>query len=489
MKYNLFLLSFFVFNYVSTDAQNNWHNQLDYGIYDVGFKTFHVKDYSRPYIMGTDSENVPRPMQISVWYPATASKTGPPITLGYLLALQESEESLHKISLADALIPSAIYADYFKGDRLEKVFNKPMKSLLDATQYKGKFPLILYGSAQSSSGFDNALICEQLASHGYIVATVASKGAYSRQMTFDEEGALGQSRDLEFLYGYMYNFPNINIQKLGTVGFSLGCLSMVMFSLKNKNVKAMVSLDGSIPNGYPILKSFTYLNSKDFNSNFLGFLGDKGFINNYPLFDDTTFSDIYLLKLKNRNHLDFSSANLRVTKRAEKAYPAYVDMANLTVKFMNHNFYDVNSFDEVVSSYSKDIYSGLRKKKSKGSPEVSKEEFINYINENGIDKGIQIYYDTKNAFPDYKLFEYQAFRDVGFLKMMEKDYNSAIKVYKVLLEAYPNTSDSYRRLGEAYMEIGNYDDALQLINSGLEIDPNSPAMLDIKRIIKEHQKG
>ena len=74
------------------------------------------------------------------------------------------------------------------------------------------------------------------------------------------------------------------------------------------------------------------------------------------------------------------------------------------------------------------------------------------------------------------------------MKMMEKDYKGAIKVYKVLLEEFPDNPDSYRRLGEAYMHIGNFSKARKLINNGLKLDPKSPAMNDILRLINEKDK-
>jgi tetratricopeptide (TPR) repeat protein len=354
----------------------------------------------------------------------------------------------------------------------------------------GKFPIIIYGSSQGSSGYDNSLLCEQLASHGYIVFTIASKGAYSRQMPFNEEGAEAQTRDLEFLYGLAYNYPSSDPKKVGLVGFSFGGLNNITFSLKNTQVKAIVSLDGSIssPLGYQILNSYSYLNIKNFNSNFLGFLGDKSETDNFSLFDEAFLSDMYLLKLSQLNHLDFSSFNLMIKDRPNFVYDAYVDMANLTVKFMNQNFKKESDFEHAIANYSTSIYSAIREKKSIGNPQVTKEEYINYIEQNGIDKGIQLYYDTKKLFPEYKLFDYDPFRDVGFLKMIEKDYENAIKVYKVLLEEFPNNSDSYRRLGEAYLEHGNYFEARRLINKGLQLDPESPAMKDILKIINERDK-
>jgi len=123
-----------------------------------------------------------------------------------------------------------------------------------------------------------------------------------------------------------------------------------------------------------------------------------------------------------------------------------------------------------------------------GEPEIKKEGYIKYFQENGIDEGLQIYSETKKNFPDYILFDYDAFRDIGFLMMMKKEYKNAIRVYEVLLAEYPENPDSYRRLGEAYMEDGNFSEARKLINNGLKLDPDSPAMKDILRLINEKDK-
>ena len=483
----LIFTTFFTTNAIS---QNSWYDGLEYGSHTVGFKVISTKDFSRPYKTGKDSSFIPRPMQMGIWYPATSDKTGSTIHFGYLLALENSDETLERVDPTLVTKPSEKYEQYFPPEELDLVFNKPMHSKLNASAQKGNFPIIIYGSSQGSSGYDNAMLCEQIASHGFIVVTVASKGAYSRQMPFNTEGAEAQARDLEFLFGQMYTYPNADEHNIGTVGFSFGGLNMVTFSLKNTRVKAMVSLDGSIssPSGVEILNSYSYLNVKNFNSNFLGFLGDKSTINNFPIIDQAFLSDMYLLKLSKLNHPDFSSFNLMIHERPDYVHKAYVDMANLTVKFLNHNFKNDLAFDRAIANYSKDIYSGVKQKKSKGTPTISKEEYINYIKENGIEEGIQIYYETKSNFPEYQLFDYDPFRDIGFMKMMEKDYKGAIKVYKVLLEEFPDNPDSYRRLGEAYMHIGNFSKARKLINNGLKLDPKSPAMNDILRLINEKDK-
>jgi len=190
---------FFLMTIANLKAQNPWIDDLEYGEYSVGFETIRTYDFSRSYKIKVDDDFGPRPMLILVWYPAELEGTMTAMKLGYLLALENVEETLNEIIPGSEPVLSEKYTKFYEDmESIDRVINVPLKSKINATAVKGNFPLILYGSSQSSSGTDNVILCEQLASHGYIVASVASKGAYSRQMPFNNEGAEAQTRDLEF---------------------------------------------------------------------------------------------------------------------------------------------------------------------------------------------------------------------------------------------------------------------------------------------------
>jgi len=358
-------------------SQGNWQDGLEYGNYTVGFERIFTKDYSRNYLSKEDSTFNPRPMQIGIWYPAKAEDKvkGKELNFGYYLSLENSEESLDVTDSDDIGKAKEKYATLIRGINIETVFNELQTSKLDVPRLTGSFPLIIYASSQGSSGYENHLICEQLASNGYIVVTTTSKGAYSRAMPFNEEGAEAQVRDLEFLYGFMRNYPHVNIESVGAIGFSFGGLNIVTFSLKNLNIKCLVSLDGSIfsPLGVSIVESYKYLNIQNLNSAFLGFLGDKSEFENSLIYDKVDLVDVYLLKLKYHNHLDFSSSNLIFNKRPDSIKMGYVDMANLTLSFINKYLKDNPTFDKVIEDYPKPFYKYFEQKISKGEPEIKKE--------------------------------------------------------------------------------------------------------------------
>jgi len=75
----------------------------------------------------------------------------------------------------------------------------PLQAVRDAPLAPGRFPVVIYAPGCSNPSWDNADLCEYLASHGYVVIAGPSLGAESREMTMDLTGASTQARDISFL--------------------------------------------------------------------------------------------------------------------------------------------------------------------------------------------------------------------------------------------------------------------------------------------------
>ena len=61
----------------------------------------------------------------------------------------------------------------------------------------------------------------------------------------------------------------------------------------------------------------------------------------------------------------------------------------------------------------------------------------------------------------------------GYQLMRRKQMNEAIEVFKLNVEAYPNSSNVYDSLGEAYLITGNNEKAIENYKKSLELDPTS----------------
>jgi pimeloyl-ACP methyl ester carboxylesterase len=94
--------------------------------------------------------------------------------------------------------------------------------------------------------WQNADLCEYLASHGYVVIASPDMGATTRVMTLDIAGMNAQAADISFLIGFARTLPNTDVSKVAVAGFSWGGLSNLLAASRDSRISALVALDGSM---------------------------------------------------------------------------------------------------------------------------------------------------------------------------------------------------------------------------------------------------
>jgi len=160
--------------------------KLSPGSYGVGFRTVWQLDYSRRYNTTFNDKTTyatgkaPRPILINIWYPAKAAGNSKTMRHRDYLDVRSAEPSLAKFSGALADYELGIYTQEFQDkpgknplDRgmrfLDELLNTPTPCVRDAAAAEGQFPLVIYHSGAGSTFDDNSVLCEFLASHGYVV--------------------------------------------------------------------------------------------------------------------------------------------------------------------------------------------------------------------------------------------------------------------------------------------------------------------------------
>ena len=122
----------------------------------------------------------------------------------------------------------------------------PLRAVRDATPAKGHYPVLIYAPSDSSVSWENADLCEYLASHGYVVLASPSMGASRRDMTDDLDGINAQARDISFLVTYAKTLPDTDRSEVAVVSWSWGGAASLFAAARDARIDALVSMDGSM---------------------------------------------------------------------------------------------------------------------------------------------------------------------------------------------------------------------------------------------------
>jgi len=122
----------------------------------------------------------------------------------------------------------------------------PLWAVRDAKPAEGYHPVLIYAPSDSSVSWENADLCEYLASHGYVILASPSMGVSTRDMTDDLEGINAQARDISFLITYAKTLPDTDLSQVAVVSWSWGGASSLFAAARDPRIDALVSMDGSM---------------------------------------------------------------------------------------------------------------------------------------------------------------------------------------------------------------------------------------------------
>ena len=211
------------------------------GPYPVGLKVVDQHDPSRA--CAASSKNLlkssvggdARPLQTLIWYPSLRS-TGKAMTVGDYTQLADTEIRF-----------DAPHPEQNRWRSLLKAsFDIPLWAVRDAKPAKGHYPVLIYAPSDSSVSWENADLCEYLASHGYVVLASPWMGMLTRDMTDNLDGINTQARDISFLITYAKTLPDADLASVAVVSWSWGGISSLFAAARDSRIDALVSMDGSM---------------------------------------------------------------------------------------------------------------------------------------------------------------------------------------------------------------------------------------------------
>jgi dienelactone hydrolase len=307
-----------------TEPPPLWHN-LPAGPYAVGYQSGWQFDYSRRYNMTFDDKTTyapgkaPRPLLVNRWYPASDVARARKMPHRDYLKIRSDDERLTRFSLELARYERDVISKEVMGKPaarltgrekalLDEFFDAPTACVRDAAPARGAFPLVIYHAGAGSSYEDNSVLCEFLASHGFVVLGSAFQDQSGK--SFNTDNREGSARDLEFLIAQAQRLPGVDWGRIGLVGHSAGAQASLVFrSQANSAVDAVVSLDttqdyrGRRDPGWEFT-SQVVKNGKNFTCPLLMVAGPDAF---FEMADTLQGAERYYLTIKDMGHNDYIS--------------------------------------------------------------------------------------------------------------------------------------------------------------------------------------
>jgi pimeloyl-ACP methyl ester carboxylesterase len=476
-------------------AQNNklW-GELDSGRFSVAYTIKFKKDDSRSFLMqkGNLLRLSGRIVPIHIWYPTTPANKPRMKFREYLYLFDnavnqiekvESEKGFRKFTLAQELSESAVSA----------LLNFTTAVLNNAAPIdKGKFPVVILGQGlYYESPVTHTILCEFLASNGFVVATTPLVGARSPFVKLDAVDLEAAVRDLEFVIGETRKLTFTDKEKLAVIGFDMGGLAGSILTMRNADVDAFVSLDSGIlaehnlrlvkamPDYEPLRLRVPILHATHPAEETFARFGVR---EDWSFLNAAKYSDRLILRIAKMRHADYASramiewsaAKMRddLTAYRKRSFEMTV---NYTLAFLNANLKNDSAATNFLARDNKSSDVALERKKPNRAP-VMEEEFLNRLFTEGASKAAEIYRSQRAQFPGEQILEEMTLSQIGYNLLYRGQSAEAILIFTLNTEAYPGSANAFDSLAGAYQLSGNKQQAIRFYKKSLEVNPNNESV-------------
>ncbi|HVG83312.1 MAG TPA: hypothetical protein VM820_02300, partial [Vicinamibacterales bacterium] len=179
----------------------------------------------------------PRPVAITIFYPAAAQSEAPATTYRELAGLGAYDRYREPPPTAFVDAQAAALKDSWPD-----AVARETRSAREVAPALGKYPLVLFAH---STPLGMAAMSENLAQHGFVVAGVISRGAERGRYRLSVADVQAMGEDLRLALGVVGTLPFVDASRVGVIGMSNGALGAIALANATR-VQAIVSLDGTV---------------------------------------------------------------------------------------------------------------------------------------------------------------------------------------------------------------------------------------------------
>ena len=346
----------------------------------------------------------------------------------------------------------------------------------------------------SAPAFENADLCEYLASFGYVVVASPDMGAHTRGMTADLEGVEVQAQDISFLIGFVRTLPQADASAIAVGGFSWGGISNLFAAARDNRIRALIMYDSSARYFPKLIEESKYVVPENVTIPVLFFtqkeiplegLSGTPMVSGANALKRLTHCDLTTVRMHAMEHRHFSSLFDRSPKvwstlsqgdySPEEISESYAWVARYTERFLAAWFKGDAAAQEFLAATP--AKNGVRahllavdRRPAKGAP-ATIESFTSELGTKGFSHAAEVYAAMKAADKDFKLEE-QKINQWGYALMADDHVPEAIEVFKLNTTLYPDSANTYDSLAKSYERSGQKALAIQFYEKSLQMNPD-----------------
>ncbi|MDP2388628.1 MAG: hypothetical protein Q8M29_19810 [Bacteroidota bacterium] len=508
----IFCLSI-LFAYVSVIAQKKvLYPKLEKSQYNIGYKTIIDFDSSRTYKLNypNDTSSLthdPRPIITSIWYPANISKADKAMLYGDYIKVQSKDPKLKtflkRIEDYNALSSSQCMFDVDDPDEEQKKMvpkhlKQPIEVFKNATPVNMKFPLVIYHPGLGGTLNDNTVLCEYLASNGFVVMSGAFQANDYKYVDLDWD-LERSTKDIGFMLNAIKNLPFVDFSKIAAIGHSFGAQAVLGYKTQNAlPISCLIILDSTVdyafdakPENFKRLTDKLYKKIDNMNVPMLVFAAPDA---TFKVMDSLSHAErIYAtIELEHNEYTSLTSYailnGLQERDDNETVWAKYTLINKYCLNYLKHTLFNDTSAKNFILSKHTQLVKVYEIPKGSSlytlTPEYSDyskppsylqfQKLLTGRKKEVIDKIIQ-------TNPDH--LSEDVINSAGYT-FLKRDIDFAFYLFQKNVESHPKSSNVYDSMGEAYMIKGKKELAIKSYEKSIELNPNNKNALKMLEGLK-----
>ncbi len=457
---------------------------LEPGEHAIGFRTMETYDDARTMRAKRDYFGNPvegeraRPLQALIWYPAVATPDAVLMTLGEYVFPNPEDERFFRIIAAVQNRELQAYGVVW-GDQglVLDAMSVEMGAVRDAPAAEGSFPLIVYQPDLTNGFSDNAVLCEYLASHGFVVVSTHSVGTGTLNPAATAVDIETLVRDRELALAMARGLNVVDPGKLGLLGHGAGGLMSLLLQMRNYDVDAVVTLDGwqTRADQTEFVLGNPFFDAYRADVPTLNVIGSREDAHDLSPVDSCKYSERYTLELEDTTGACFSSyAAVReivgdgIEGPESISRPVYDEICGRTGAFLDRFLKGDSTVLAVI---------GAPSATAEERPPTS-EQFVQICRRNGGVAAKEIYDRFHALDPGCIPIDEQTFNTLGYQALQRGNGADAMALFGINAATYPGSANCWDSYADGCIGAGDTAMAVTCYEKLLEVLPDDPAPND-----------